>query len=59
MMNIVVLSWNIIGLGCGIKRDNVKRVISKYNPGIVCLQETKIRVDNVLLRRSIGVWDPN
>lgn len=58
MMNISVLSWNIRGLGCEIKRDNIKRMVNKNNPGIVCLQETKIKVDNFLLRKSVGVWDP-
>jgi exonuclease III len=50
--NYVVLSWNVRGLGqsnkCVVVRDNVNLL----NPSVVCLQETKLAIDDVRAYRS-------
>lgn len=36
-----VVSWNVDGLGNGLKRRKIKKVLVKVNPDIIMLQETK------------------
>lgn len=39
-----IISWNVRGLGCQIKRASVKEVIRQSRSDIVLLQETKLCV---------------
>ncbi|XP_077232680.1 uncharacterized protein LOC143870057 [Tasmannia lanceolata] len=55
-----ILSWNINGLGSQEKRIQVKEVVRRMKPDLICLQETKLEVINWLVIRSLGVkadWD--
>jgi len=37
-----VLSINIRGLGGGVKWTYLRSLVRKENPGVVCIQETKL-----------------
>lgn len=39
---MIVLSWNIRGLGARIKRSSLRKLISSKNPAFVFIQETKM-----------------
>lgn len=39
---MMMLSWNIRGLGAKIKRSAIRKLIYKHDPKVVCIQETKI-----------------
>lgn len=55
---MIVLSWNIRGLGGKIKRSVVRKLISKHNPHFVCIQETKS--ENITQKLIGSIWnDPN
>jgi exodeoxyribonuclease-3 len=41
-MDISIISWNINGLQSSLKRDDIKDLILKENPDILCLSETKL-----------------
>lgn len=36
-----IMSWNVRGLGAAVKRQSIKHIITKHNPDIIVLQETK------------------
>lgn len=44
-----IISWNINGLASAIKTNHMilHDLISKYQPDILCLQETKIQKENI------------
>jgi len=50
--NFVVLSWNVRGLGITDKCVVVRNNITLSNPSVICLQETKLAVDDVHSYRS-------
>ncbi len=53
-MNMVSLySWNVNGLRAVLKK-NFEEFVLKYNPDILCLQETKARPEQVELPLSMG-----
>jgi exonuclease III len=37
-----ILSWNAWGLNSVAKQEDVKKIINLFNPGLLCLQETKL-----------------
>jgi hypothetical protein len=37
-----ILSWNVWGLNSVAKQEDVKKIINLFNPGLLCLQETKL-----------------
>lgn len=50
-----ILSWNVNGLGCLVKRRKVKEVVSKGDLDVVLFQETRLgEVDRFLF---CSVWD--
>ena len=36
-----IVSWNVNGIGAREKKSELKVLIDKYNPTIICLQEIK------------------
>lgn len=49
-----IVTWNVRGLGGVEKRRSVRECISKYNPFIVIIQETKKEVMSKLVKSSVG-----
>jgi len=47
-----LFSWNVNGLRAGLKKGTFLDFIGKENPDILCLQETKAKVDQVELDLS-------
>jgi exonuclease III len=47
-MNIV--SWNCWGLGSKEKVESVMNLVKKENPSILLIQETKLNMEEVILR---------
>jgi len=41
-MKVKILSWNVRGLNDINKRSTIKSLIRKWNPDVICLQETKL-----------------
>lgn len=39
-----LLSWNVRGLNCGAKCEDVKQVVNTCRPELICIQETKLAV---------------
>ncbi|KAG6633256.1 hypothetical protein CIPAW_12G035200 [Carya illinoinensis] len=50
-----ILSWNARGLNDIGKRLQVRNLLHGWKPDIVCLQETKLKIVNKKIIRSI--WD--
>jgi len=48
-----ILSVNIRGLGTVEKRREIRRLVSKKRPSVLCIQETKLGVVDELLCRSL------
>ncbi|XP_077232581.1 uncharacterized protein LOC143869909 [Tasmannia lanceolata] len=49
------LSWNVNGLGSLAKRAQVKEMVNRCKPSLVCLQETKLEVIDKVTVQSIGL----
>jgi len=49
-----ILSWNVRGLGGIVKRPEVRKLLSKNNPSIICLQEMKMSVIDEAL--CLSLW---
>ena len=45
---VSIYSWNVAGLRAILKKDNFKEFLTKENPDILCLNETKIDDDLIL-----------
>jgi hypothetical protein len=41
-----LLSWNVRGLNMPLKQKEVRKVVRRLNLSIVCLVETRVKVDN-------------
>ncbi|KAL4609846.1 hypothetical protein ACB092_08G010200 [Castanea dentata] len=52
-MSVKIISWNIRGLNEQDKRLRVRNLIRKWEPGVVCLQETKMGLINRAVVRSL------
>ncbi|KAL4181813.1 hypothetical protein AMTRI_Chr12g272900 [Amborella trichopoda] len=50
---MIVLSWNVRGLGETRRKSDIKLLVRKYKPDIVILQETKSDVPNFALIKDI------
>lgn len=48
------LSWNVRGLGDGVKRTALFSALKPYKSAIVCLQETRLQKDTIPLLKSRG-----
>ena len=58
-MKIKILSWNVRGLNDPDKRTVVKGLLNRWKCSVVCLQETKLRVVDERVVRSLwgrGRW---
>lgn len=51
---MIVMYWNIRGLGRLEKRRAVKNLIAKHKPALVFIQETKLRQVDVGVIQSLG-----
>ena len=51
---MLVISWNVRGLGFGVKRRMVKDLVCSYKPEILFLQETKLKNFDYRVVNSIG-----
>ncbi|KAK2637650.1 hypothetical protein Ddye_025445 [Dipteronia dyeriana] len=51
---MLVLSWNVRGLGRGEKCRAVKNLVTLHNPTILFIQESKLRLFNDQVVRSLG-----
>lgn len=49
---IMLLSWNIRGMGDKTKRSAIFKYFSRLQPHLICLQETHLRPDSVHLLQS-------
>src|SRR4051812_47401068 len=50
-----MLVWNVRGLNAPARRDVVRQVVLGANPGIVCLQETKLQeISAVVVQCCLG-----
>jgi exonuclease III len=50
-----ILSWNVRGLNCPAKKEDVKQTISLFRPDLICVQETKLsQVENVTVTACFG-----
>lgn len=49
MSMIKIFSWNVNGIRAVIKKDTITPFFTKYQPDIVCLQETKAQPDQIEL----------
>ncbi|XP_077249344.1 uncharacterized protein LOC143888833 [Tasmannia lanceolata] len=50
-----ILSWNVNGLGSLAKRAQVKGLVKKSKPDLICIQETKLKVIDRSMVKSLGV----
>ena len=41
---MIILSWNIRGLGCGIKRREVRNIVGRFKVDFLILCETKVEL---------------
>jgi exonuclease III len=53
MQNYKIMSWNVRGLNNPALQEDVKQVISTFNPDLIYLQETKLSCLNNFTIRSI------
>lgn len=54
-MIMKVVSYNIRGLGCRVKKRDVKQLVIENKSGMVCLQETKLEMMDS--RICLSLWD--
>jgi exonuclease III len=41
-MHLRIISWNVRGLNCKIKRSQIKNALKLWKGEVICLQETKL-----------------
>lgn len=51
---MLALSWNIRGLGRSEKRKIVRKLVLKFRPMVLFLKETKLRIFDSSIIRSLG-----
>ena len=54
MTSIKIISWNIRGLNCQIKKGNVKWVLRRFSCDIAILLESKL--EEVSRHITLGIW---
>ena len=37
-----IISWNVNGLRSIVKKKDIRMLVDKYNPDILCMSETKL-----------------
>ena len=37
-----MISWNVRGLNCKVKRSQIRNALKMWNGELICLQETKL-----------------
>jgi hypothetical protein len=51
-----IMSWNIRGMNNSARQEDLKQIVTTFQPDLICIQETKIAVINfTLVRRSLGM----
>ena len=54
---MIALSWNLRGLGAKVKRSSLRKLIQKYSPRFVFVQETKM--EDIHAKILLSIWkDP-
>ena len=54
---MLILSWNVRGLGSGVKRRMVKGVVLRLKPEVLFIQESKLKVfDSRVIQVVGGQW---
>ncbi|KAG2682772.1 hypothetical protein I3760_11G205400 [Carya illinoinensis] len=51
-----IVSWNVRGLNEVNRRSQIRHLLREWNADIVCLQETKLKLINRKMVRSIWSW---
>lgn len=51
---MIILSWNIRGLGDKIKRNSIRSLINRHHPQVVFIQESKI--ENLTQKTINSIW---
>ena len=49
---ILLMTWNVRGLGDKVKRKAMFKYFDKMKPQVICLQETHMRPDSIYLLNS-------
>jgi exodeoxyribonuclease-3 len=57
-----IVTWNVNGLRAALKKDALRTVLT-WNPDVLCLQEIKVRPDQLTgnqrtIRGYQGIWNP-
>lgn len=50
--SLLLLSWNVRGMGDKVKRNAIFKYFGRLQPHLICLQETHLQSDSVHLLRS-------
>ncbi|MBF6626108.1 exodeoxyribonuclease III [Aerococcaceae bacterium zg-BR9] len=46
-MSVKLISWNVNGIRSVLNKEALQRLLSQYNPDVLCLQETKAQAEQV------------
>ena len=52
-MYLRLISWNVRGLNCKVKRSQIKNVLKLWKGEVICLQETKLETVSRAIVRSL------
>ena len=52
-MNLKIISWNVRGLNDRDKRLQVRNMVRRWRPDVICLQETKMELITRAVIRSL------
>ena len=52
-MNLKIISWNVRGLNCKVKRSQIKNALKLWKGEVICLQETKMEIIGRAVVRSL------
>ena len=53
---MIILSWNIRGIGARIKRRLLRKLLHTHEPWLTFIQESKLELFSPKLARSINIW---
>lgn len=48
----IIVSWNVRGLGDGVKRVALFSMVKAYKPSVICLQETHLRDNSISMHKN-------
>jgi DNA phosphorothioation-dependent restriction protein DptG len=50
-----ILSWNVRGMNCLAKQEDIKQIVGVFKPDLECLQETKMeQISQSIIRNALG-----